>query len=142
MSLLLDELGLEPALQEMSDSAVAAVEGAGIATVEKLHGGGEIGPRRLDEEMVMIGHQDEGVQAPAVVLHRASEPLQPLLAVAIIAHDRSAFIAARHDMVEGTRELDAKRSCHGPNVTGMGSRWQALITNQALTPSFLSPSFR
>ncbi len=86
------------------------------------YGGGEIGLRRLDEELVVIGHKDEGVQSPAVVLHGASEPLEPLLTIAIIAHDRSAFVAAGYDMVEGTRELNAKRFAMGRDVTGMSCR--------------------
>ena len=74
VSLLLDELGLEPALQEMSDSAVAAVEGLSVAPVKFAHPLRQIAIRRLGQP-VMITHQEVTRTDPSA-LHRARVPEQ------------------------------------------------------------------
>jgi hypothetical protein len=47
--------------------AVASVESLRVAAVELLEPRGELGDGRLDDEVVMVGHQAERVDAPVVL---------------------------------------------------------------------------
>jgi hypothetical protein len=64
--------------------------------------------------MVMVVHEHEGVESPSVHLDRSAEPIEPLEPVGVIAHDRPAFDASRHHVIQSTRKLDSQRSGHGP----------------------------
>jgi hypothetical protein len=62
----LDHCGPEAPAEDVILSAVALVEGAGVLAVEVTHAVGEVGERRLDDEVVVIAEQAAGVQPPAV----------------------------------------------------------------------------
>ena len=113
VALVLDQHGLVAALEEVAAAAVAAVELAGVAAVEILHAGGQVGPGRLDEQMIVVVHQGEGVDLPAIGLGGAADPVDAALEVGRLAEDDLPAIAARGDVVEAVLDLDAQGSCHG-----------------------------
>ena len=64
--------------------------------------------------MFVVGHQDKGMEMPPIGLNRAAKPFKALRTVSIVAHDRPLLIAARDDMVQRSRILNAS----GPNHDG------------------------
>jgi hypothetical protein len=70
----------DPAL---NDPMVPAVKTLGINPVELAHADREIGLGRLDQQMVVIGHQAVGVADPVIAAHHARERAQKQLAVGV-----------------------------------------------------------
>ena len=60
---------------------------AAVAGVEMLHAGREVGLGRLDEQVLVVVHQHEGVQSPAVGLDGPPQPIESLLPVGFVAYD-------------------------------------------------------
>jgi hypothetical protein len=108
----LDEERVEPTLKEMARTLVPMVEPSGISAVEPVHSAGEIGLGGLDDEVIVIGHQYPGREAPTETLHSLSEEGEEHSGIDVVAEDGPSFIAARRDVVESAGKLDAKRSCH------------------------------
>jgi hypothetical protein len=67
----LDHRRPEPLAKDVVLAAVACVEGFRVLAVEVAHPLGEVGSRRLDEQVVVVAHEAPDVEAPAVPpLHR------------------------------------------------------------------------
>jgi|GEM_PF-3614958 len=112
MALLLDEDGLVSALKEMADAMMAEVEVAGIATVEKLHSGGEVWFGGFDEQMIVIGHQGEGVDPPAIGIDGAGQPGQASGEVVVVLEEGSFFVSTRGYVVQRPGKFDSQWSGH------------------------------
>lgn len=78
--------------------------------VEPVHATGQIAIRRLNDQMIVIGHLAGSVAAPIGPITRLAQPFQPNEAVFIIEVNRLAPVCARGDMVQPTGQLDSKRS--------------------------------
>ena len=52
------------------------------------------------EKVVVIGHQHKGVQPPPVGFDDPPEPIEPALAVRLVADNRASLVAPRHDVVQ------------------------------------------
>jgi len=114
----INEEGLIASLIEMARPFVGAIEVRGIRDVEVAHEFLEIGPRGLDQQMKMIGHQDVGQHLHLVDLGGADQELQKDRMVQILGVDLLTGIAPAGNMVIGVLELDAEGTGHG----GEGSR--------------------
>jgi len=79
---------------------------------QELHPARQVRLRCLDEQMLVVGHQDKGMQAPAVLIHGPRKPVEPLFAIPIVPDDIGAGIAPRHDMGDRTGVFDPKRPRH------------------------------
>src|SRR5204863_1895784 len=98
----------------------------------------EVGFRGLDDEVKVIGHQDEGADAPAEAADGQSEEFEEDLAVVVVVVDRSPLIAAGGDVMECAGEVGAKCSCHAPRLprnAQEGSKLFSLEAKRALTSS-------
>ena len=104
---LFHDLAMETSLKEMAGATMPPVEVTGIASIEILHPRGEIGFRGLDEEMIVIPHENERVQSPSIRLDRPPQPVKPSLTVRVVEHDVLLRIPARSNMVDRTSELDS-----------------------------------
>jgi hypothetical protein len=62
----LDHLRPEPLTEDVVLAAMALVEGPGVLAVEVSHAVGEVGERRLDEQVVVVAEQAAGMEAPPV----------------------------------------------------------------------------
>ncbi len=113
VALLFDQMTFESALQQMADTAMATVEVAGVAAVEKLHAGREVCLGRFDEEVVVVVHQHEGVQPPPVGLDGPPQPVEPFFTIGVVSDDPSPLISTGHQMVQRPGKLDSQRSSHG-----------------------------
>ncbi len=137
VAFLFDQVALEAPLKQVPAATVAAVEVPGVAPVELLHAGREVRLGRFDEQVLVIAHQDEGVQPPAVDLDGAPQPRDPLVTVGVIADNGPPLVTAGDDVVEGTSELDAKWSRHARKPTTPGN--PPTSPNPALTPKTQRP---
>ena len=60
--LVLDQLGPVAALEEVPAMAVATSPPIGVRREEQLHALGEVGARRLEDQVEVIGQEDKGIQ--------------------------------------------------------------------------------
>ena len=135
VAFVLDEDGMEAALEEVSGALVTSVEIAGTARVEDLHSRGEVGAGRLEEEVVVIVHKGEGEDAPVGLRGDALEAGEPGFAVAVVTDDFASLVTARGHVVDRIGELDSQRPGHASLNYRAGLCLSTLITNYGLTPS-------
>jgi hypothetical protein len=116
VALLLDEMRFETPLKQVPDAAVAEIEVSRVTAVEQMHPHRQVGLRGFKKKVVVVCHEHEGVQPPTVDFHRSLQPIQPPLAIRVIANDSAALVATRHHVVQSPRQLDSQRSCHAPKL--------------------------
>jgi hypothetical protein len=110
--LVFDGAAPEPLAEEVTPAAVAAVEALGVAAVQPLEAGRELGDGRLDDEVVVVPHQAEGVQAPVVLGDDESEEPEEVAAVVVVAVDRDLPGAAGRDVEEPVGEHVSRQAGH------------------------------
>jgi len=71
--LVLDDPAGEALAEEVAPALVAAVERLRVDAVEAVHAVGEAPELGLDDQVVVVRHQAEGVDAPVVPLDGLSE---------------------------------------------------------------------
>jgi hypothetical protein len=98
---------VEPSLKEMSGALVPAIEPVGVGAVHPLHAAGEVRLRHLDDRMKVVGHEHVSADGPAEVSGCLAEEGEEGSPIMIVAEDRSAFVAARGDVVESSSEFIA-----------------------------------
>jgi hypothetical protein len=82
---------------------VLGVEGLGVAAVQDLHPGREPRPCRLDDQVVVVAHQAEGVHLPAKALDDELEQGEKEAPILVLQVDGAASHPARGHMVEAVR---------------------------------------
>jgi hypothetical protein len=88
----------------MAVTAVPRVESLGVAAVQELHSGRELGPRALDDEVEVVVHQTEGVHTPAEALDRLCEQAEKEAAIIVVQVDRAPGDPARRHVVDPVRK--------------------------------------
>ena len=111
-----DDPGGEAIAEEVSPAFVAAVERLGVGAVEALEAVGEAPELSLDDEVVVVRHQAEGVDAPVVPLHLAREDPQEEPVVVRVAEGGRARDASRGDVVDAVRRELLARSPHAARL--------------------------
>jgi hypothetical protein len=91
---------------------VACVEPLRVATVQALEAGGQLRDRRFEDEVVVVRHQAEGMEAPVVATDDEAEEPEEEPAVVVVPVDRDPPGAARSHVEEPVLEDVARRSCH------------------------------
>ena len=71
---------------------VAAVERSRVRPIEVTDGAREIGPRRLQQQVVMVAHEDPRVADHVVLLHHGGQGVDKALSVAIVANNGFALV--------------------------------------------------
>jgi len=112
MAVFLDKDGFEPSLEQVAVPAMIFVEELGIDSVQLPHAEGEITVRRLDEEMVMVGHQAIGVAYPVVALVDVLECIKKSVPIVVVFENGFLFISPRCDMINCASIFYAKRAGH------------------------------
>jgi hypothetical protein len=113
MCVLLHEDGVVPALEEMADQVMPAIEGLGIDAVEVPHAASQIGLWCFQEQMVVVVHQAIGIESPSETRDGLSKDRHPAGPVGCIGHDGLPCIPATGDMIEGAGKFEPQRTCHG-----------------------------
>src|SRR5438552_15303519 len=106
---------LIPALQHMTDALMAPIEPNGVTHIEPLHRPREIALHRLEQQMIMVGHQNIGVQPESKTLLPMRQQLNEMRVIPFIAVNRFSLIAARTDVIPSSRAINSQQSGHGPN---------------------------
>jgi hypothetical protein len=92
----------------MPGAVEATVEAHRVQAVQALHPAGELGLRRLDQEVEVVVEQDPHVQLPAEALFDLDEQFVPGFAIQVVDDDRPLLDPAADDVVpRGARELRA-----------------------------------
>ena len=107
VGLILDQLGAIAALEDVAGEAMASGPGVGIRGEQHLHAPGEVGLRGLDDDMKVVGHQDEGVDPPGAADRGAGEVVAEAGPVVVVADDILSAVAAGHEVVDGAGILEA-----------------------------------
>ena len=112
--LVLDQLGPVAALEEVPAMAVATSPPIGVRREEQLHALGEVGARRLEDQVEVIGQEDKGIQRPSRPPNGAFQASHQPPAVGIVLDDVLPAVTPCHDMIDGIGILDPQSSCHHP----------------------------
>jgi hypothetical protein len=120
--LRLDHLRPEPSLEDMSDLIVARVERHRVEPVEVVHALGDVGVRRLHDEVVVVRHQAVRVDAPSTRPRHLEQETGEELAVVVAAVDGRAADASRHDVVDPVSNARSRESRHAPTVRRLCGR--------------------
>jgi hypothetical protein len=137
--LVLDQPGGEAAAEEVAAAPVLGIEGLRVAAVQALHPGREQSALRFDDEVVVVAHQAEGVQLPAVALGSRAQQREKEEPILVVAEDQAPRDPARDHVVDPVGEETARHSRHPADASGRG-RWQAPVwthRHEVLTPRHL-----
>ena len=113
----------------MAGPSVELVEDLGIDAVQLAHPDREITIRRLDEYMIMVGHEAIGVADPVVALVDMLEGVEEVQAVVIVLEDGFLLIAAGSNVIQRTRIFNAKGTGHAARI----AKGRANVKPQDLT---------
>ncbi len=78
----------------MADGPVPAVVGLGVDAVDVAHDARQVGPPRVQDEMVVIAHQAIGENAAVESRERPTQHVQPDLAVRVVVEDLFATVSS------------------------------------------------
>ncbi len=112
VGILVDDDGLESALEHVPHDAVAPVECLRIPGVEVAHESREIRLAGMKDDMVVVAHQAVRHDRRVEPVHCLAHQLQETLSISVVDIDRFAPITTRSHVIDGSRELDAQGSCH------------------------------
>jgi hypothetical protein len=96
---VLEQLCEEAPFEDVSDEAVASVDAQRVALVEPEHPDRQVGLRRLEQEVVVVGHQAIAMASPAQVVDDLRQVGKEPCAIEIVVDDRRTPHAARRDVV-------------------------------------------
>ena len=103
----------------MPAAPVLGVEGLGVAAVQELHPGRELGPAALNDKVVVGAEQAEGMHAPAEAVDRLAEQAEEEAPIVVVPEDgamgarvRAVGDAARRHVVDTVGKKRAQHACH------------------------------
>ena len=91
---------------------VASSPAVGVGREEQLHPLGEIGTRRFEDQVKVIGQNDERVKHPAGPIDGTFQAYQEPAAITIVRDDILPTVTPGHDMVDGVGVLNSQSSRH------------------------------
>src|SRR5690349_17193122 len=102
MSLAFDQNALESPLKEVADPVVTLIETLGILLIQPFHPARKPYLGCLDEKVVVIRHQNPGMQDPSPLGDHLRQQRHEAPAIGVIAEDVAPLVAAACDMPDGT----------------------------------------
>jgi hypothetical protein len=100
----------------VSLAVVAEVVALGVDAVQHVHPRRQVGAARLHDEVVVRGHEAEGVTAPGATLDDVREEREEAEAVGVVPEDALACDAPCDDVEEPVGKGPAKNTSHRPSV--------------------------
>jgi hypothetical protein len=113
VGLVLDDAGGEAVAEDVAVAGVAVVVVAGVALVEALHSGGEVGLRRLEDEVVVGAHEAERLHIPAEAFDHVEQDQQEGAVVVDVAEEERVGDRAGGRVIEAVGQFAAGDSRHG-----------------------------
>jgi hypothetical protein len=107
-----DAQGLVTALEQVSAFPAKAVEPNREGTLQAVHASGQIGLRGLQGQVVVVGHDDVGMDAPAELPDRLPEGALKGFDGTVGSEDRLPVIAPVNNMIKPARFLQTQFSRH------------------------------
>jgi hypothetical protein len=115
--LVFDHPGCEAVGEQVSEPPVAFVELLCVAAVQEAESPRERVPRGVEDEVVVGGHEAEGVDRPVEPLDASPEMREELAAVGVVSEDRAAVDAARDRVEVPVGEQHAWQARHDVDET-------------------------
>lgn len=112
VTVLLDQNGTVPPLEQMTVPAMPFIEQLGIYSIQLAHSERQVAVRSFDKKMIVIGHQAIGMAYPIVALIDMLESVQKVLTISVVLKNRLLLISSRRYMIYCTGVLNAERSGH------------------------------
>ncbi len=97
------------------------VEPTHVITVDEPHPTGELAPRGLKQQMIMVRHQAKGVDLERAAFDQRADAIQEHPAVLVVEERAHPRHAARHDVVARAFEFDPRCSTH--SLTHYAGDW-------------------
>jgi hypothetical protein len=104
-----DQARAEAVAEQVAPALVPRVEALGENPVQSLHPRREVLTERLDDDVEVVVHEAEDVDAPAEPPGDEHEESDPEPAVVVVAHDRHPCDAARGDVEDALVGEDGAR---------------------------------
>ena len=106
VTVALDQDALEAPLEDVTHTAVTAIELLGIHAIQLAHPGRKVAFGGFDDQMIVIGHLAPGMDGPVVALAALGQGFQPDFAVDVVDKDILAPIPARGHVIKTAREFE------------------------------------
>jgi hypothetical protein len=103
----LDEDRVESSLKEVSVDDVSVIERLCVCAVQLLHALGQVRLQRLEDEVVMVGHEAVAMAEPPPTLNDCLEQFEKQEVVVRVDEDLLSSIAARCDVIDPVRDQNA-----------------------------------
>jgi len=100
----------------MAIPAMMFIEKLRIHAVKLPHTEGKVAFRRLDKEMVMVGHETIGVADPIISLIDMLNSVEEDIPIIVILEDRLLLIPSGGHMVDGAGVFYAERAGHEARI--------------------------
>lgn len=110
----LHQLRLVAAAQDVSHQVVAAVEPNGVGALQPSHARHQIGVRSFERQVIVVAHQEKRVNLPIGLLAGFSKGLDEVVPLDVAQEDVLALVATTHNVIDGTRILQARPPWHEP----------------------------
>jgi hypothetical protein len=114
VAILIDQVSLEPSLEDMSDPCQPGIEIAGIAKRQILHARRQFQIPRLQRKVKVIGHQAEGVDPVAEAGNAFGEQLIEEVPVTGSQEHVLPGIATQDDVIQTASDVQARFASHEP----------------------------
>src|SRR5438876_9178595 len=92
-----------------------------VTPIEPLARPAQVGLAQLDQEMIVIVHQHEGVQTDLETADPLGQQLAEVLPVPVVSEDRPPLIAPPGHMIPASYSLNSQWPCHGRDLASRGS---------------------
>jgi hypothetical protein len=116
VAFLLDEDGFESPLEDVARPLVVPVDPLRVDAIEVAHTSREIRFRRLDHQVIVVGHQAVRVTNPPVSINHFGKDLKEGHAIRIGKEDLLTSIATARDVIDGSLVFDPQWTCHGTSL--------------------------
>jgi len=112
----LDEYRVESPLEDVAVQRVKPVERLGKSAIEPLHARGQICPRRLENQVVVVRHQAVAEPAPSSRSRELVDKEEKPEVVILIEKDLLASVAPTRDVKDAVGDLMSMRARHALTV--------------------------
>ena len=123
----LDGLRSKSVLEQVPSTAMPAVHTPGEFAVQYLHRVGDLILPRLNEKVIVVGHQAVRKDQPIVFARYVGDELDPATTLEVVSDDGLLEVTARSDVVVGAF-FEVSRQSHESTVDGLNDRLQRTCT--------------
>ncbi len=102
--------------EQMAEELVSPVEPHGVGAQEPFHACDQVGLRGFDHQVEMVSHHTPGVDLPVGLGANFGKGFKETPPVQIVVENGFAAVAPVHQVVDGSRILDAQLSTHAPRL--------------------------